>query len=75
LTSSTHTERLAYELASDSKYKRQNSRLVERIAQSTSKAVARFEQLGWQVFQPNSKSMFIWAKPPQGVVIDQESAR
>ncbi len=75
LTSSSHTERLAYELASDSKYKRQNSRLIERIAQSTSKAVARFEQLGWQVFQPNSKSMFIWAKPPQGVVIDQESAR
>jgi DNA-binding transcriptional MocR family regulator len=75
LTSSTHTERLAYELACDSKYKRQNARLIERIAQSTSKAVARFEQQGWEVFQPASKSMFIWAKPPHGKTIDQETAR
>lgn len=75
LTSSAHTERLALELASDSKYKRQNARLVERIAQSTERAVAAFEQAGWQVFQPASRSMFVWAKPPAARQPDLEQAR
>ncbi|WP_162291238.1 PLP-dependent aminotransferase family protein [Vogesella sp. LIG4] len=75
LGTSSHTEQLAYELVRDGKYRRHSQRLADRIAEHSAVAIARFEQLGWQVFQPASRSMFIWACPPPGVHIDASRAQ
>lgn len=75
LTSSSYTETLALELASDSKYKKHNSRLITRIMQASSEAANLFEQAGWQLFDNGARSMFVWAKPPEGISIDMAEAR
>lgn len=63
LTTPVLNEQLVLALCNDGKRKRHNQRLKHNIQDATTKAINYFEMLGWEVFSPTAKGMFIWARP------------
>ena len=75
LTTPTLNEQLVFALSTDNKWQRQQQKLKHRIQEASSNAIGQFEAAGWEVFSPQAKGMFIWAKPPTDIPELQATAR
>ena len=64
LTSPELNERLALELISEGRYRRQLERLRARLAEAQAQCQQLFIEHGWQLFARPSNGLFILARPP-----------
>lgn len=67
LSTPTLNEQLVLSLCKDGKWKRHNQRLKHKIQEATASAISRLEKMGWEVFCPEGKGMFIWARQPENI--------
>lgn len=64
LTSSEITERLAYEILTEGRFRKHIRALRERLGEAQEKAAQRLEQAGLTLFDTPKAGLFLWARHP-----------
>jgi DNA-binding transcriptional MocR family regulator len=64
LTSSEFSERIAFEAATDARWRRHLKTVKDRLAAEHERVAARLIDLGFEIFCESKSGLFLWARHP-----------